>query len=223
MLHCKKCKVDVAGDRKLCPLCQNELINRGEAENRPEVFPVVPTVFNQYHLLFRLLVFISISVVVLAVAVNLLIPDTGAWSVFVVGGIVCLWLSLALAIRKRRNIPKSMLYQVAFFSVICILWDWGTGWLGWSLDYVVPVLCMAAMAAMGILAKVLHWDVDNLIIYVCIDAIFGVAPIIFFLAGWLSVPYPSIICVALSVISLAALGVFRSASIWAELRRRLHM
>ena len=48
------------------------------------------------------------------------------------------WLSLALAVRKRKNIPKGMLYQVALLSIICMIWDFATGWNGWSIDY-VPV------------------------------------------------------------------------------------
>lgn len=221
MLHCEKCGVDIAGRRRYCPLCQNEL-NPGE-EASEETFPLVPTVYRRHHFLFCLLIFVSIAVVVVSVAVNLMLPQSGAWSAFVVGGFVCLWLSLTLAIRKRKNIPKNMLNQTVFLSAVCVCWDFGTGWHGWSLDYVVPILCMAAMAAMGILAKVLGWDVDNLLIYVCIDAVFGIVPIVFFLAGWLRVPYPSVICAALSLISLAALAVFRSASIWAELKRRLHL
>lgn len=227
MRHCDRCGVDVAGERTHCPLCQNELSPENRevpgAEESPEVFPRVPTVYGQFHFLFRILIFASVAVGVAAVAVNLLLPQSGAWSAFVVGGLACLWLSLALAVRKRKNIPKSMLYQVAFLSVVCVLWDVGVGWHGWSIDFVVPILCMAAMAAMGVLSKVLRWEVDDLLIYICIDAVFGIVPIIFYFAGWVGVPYPSVICVAASVISLAALAVFRSGSIWAELKRRLHL
>lgn len=241
MLHCKKCGVDVAGERRYCPLCQNELVPAGAGpEGRdgeagpgpaartasaasPEVYPLVPTVYRQYHFLFRLLIFASIAVGVAAVAVNLLLPESGAWSAFVAGGIACLWLSLALAVRKRRNIPKGMLYQVAVLSVICVLWDLGTGWHGWSIDYVVPILCASAMIALGVLSKVFRWDVDNLLIYFCIDALFGVVPIVFYFAGWVGVPYPSVICVAMSVLCMAGLAVFRGNTVWAELKRRLHV
>lgn len=220
MRHCEQCGVDVAGSRTHCPLCQGPL-SPCMGDSR-ETFPRIPTIYRQYHFLFRVMIFASIAAGVAAVAVNLMLPETGFWSAFVVGGIACLWLSLALAVRKRKNIPKGMLYQVALISVICVVWDWATHWSGWSIDYVVPILCVSVMAALAVLSRVFHWETETLIVYVCIDALFGVVPLIFFLTGCLNVPYPSIICVAASVISLAALVVFKGDSIWAELRRRLH-
>lgn len=220
MKTCEKCKVSVAGIARRCPLCQGELLP-GVGEERA-VFPVVPTIYRKFQGLFRLLIFLSIAVGVIAVAVNLMLPETGAWSLFVVGGLVCLWVSLMLAVKKRKNIPKDMLYQVALISIVCVIWDFATVWNGWSIDFVLPILCMAAMVAMGVLSYVLHWHRDETLIYICIDALFGVVPIIFYFTGCLSVVYPSVICVAASVLSVVWLMVFRGDSIWAELKRRLH-
>lgn len=221
MKRCEKCGVEVTGNRLRCPLCQGTLLQT-TGETR-EIFPVVPTLYRQYHLLFRLLIFASVAVGVVAVAVNLLLPESGAWSVFVAGGIICVWLSLALAVRKRKNIPKGMLYQVAQLSIICMIWDFATGWNGWSIDYVLPILCVAAMAALAVLSRVFNWETENQMIYFCIDAIFGIVPSILFFAGCLRVPYPSVISMAVSLLSLAAVAVFRGDSIWAELKRRLHI
>ena len=179
MKRCEKCGVEVTGNRLRCPLCQGTLLQT-TGETR-EIFPVVPTLYRQYHLLFRLLIFASVAVGVVAVAVNLLLPESGAWSVFVAGGIICVWLSLALAVRKRKNIPKGMLYQVALLSIICMIWDFATGWNGWSIDYVLPILCVAAMAALAVLSRVFNWETENQMIYFCIDAIFGIVPSILFL------------------------------------------
>lgn len=223
MVFCEKCGVSVAGNRTHCPLCRQAVSPAPEKGERGETFPYVPTVYRRYHLLFRMLLFACVVGGVASVAVNLLLPDSGFWSVFVVVGILCLWLILALAIRKRRNIPKGMMYQVFFLSVLCVLWDVATQWSGWSINFVIPILCVAAMGALAVLAFVFKWDVDNMLIYFCIDALFGIVPLLFFLTGCLQVVYPSIICVAVSLISLGGVAVFHGESIAAELRRRLHL
>lgn len=221
MRYCEKCKVSVAGSHRLCPLCQGVLVQRGE--DAPEVFPNIPTIHRQHSLFFRLLIFLSVVAGVVSVTVNLMLPQTGGWSFFVVVGIVCLWVSLALAIRKRRNIPKNIMYQVVLAAALSVLWDWITGWRGWSLDFVVPIVCIAAMAAMAVLSKVMPLYVDDYMIYLIIDGIFGLLPLIFYFTGNLNIPYPSLICIAISIISLAGLLLFEGEKMRAELKKRFHL
>lgn len=222
MKHCKKCNVDIAGDRKICPLCHSETI--GEfSKQRDEVFPLVPTIYKNHNKFFRTLLFLSIAVVVIAFAVNILIIDTGWWSLSVLGGVACLWIILYFSLKKRRNIPKTLLYQLVLISVFCVLWDFSTGWKGWSIDFVIPILIMSVILSLAVLSKVLSWEIDEIILYFCIVGILGIVPIIFYLVGALRVPYPSIICVACSVITLAAILIFRGENIINELKRRFYM
>lgn len=222
MKYCGNCKVSVAGERETCPLCQS-VLTQNDKKGGEEVFPSVPTIYHQYHFLFKILLFVSFAIVVVAVSVNLLFSEGGWWSLFAVGGVGCTWLSLALAIRKRKNIPKGMLYQVVLISLICVGWDLAVGWRGWSVDFIIPILCVAAMVTLSVLSVILKWKLENIIVYFCIAAMFGIIPIVFFLTGLLRVAFPSVICVACSVISLAAIIIFYGGSIWAELKRRLYM
>ena len=220
-MYCEKCKVTVAGKRQRCPLCQGTLTQTQERSE--EVFPDVPTIYHQYGMFIRLLLFTSVALAVISVAVNLMLPQTGWWSFFVVLGVGCLWVSLAFAVRKRSNIPKNMMYQVFTISILSIVWDALTGWHGWSIDYVIPIVCVAAMLSLGILARVLHMPIQDYMVYLMIDMVFGMVQIVFYLTGCLRVMYPSLICVAVSVISLAGLLIFEGSAMRAELRRRLHL
>jgi hypothetical protein len=56
MQYCEHCKVQIRGNRKYCPLCQNPLTGSGSREE--EVFPVIPESY-QYNLILRLLIFIK--------------------------------------------------------------------------------------------------------------------------------------------------------------------
>lgn len=221
MKVCEKCKVKVAGSRKYCPLCQGVLT--GPDCEEEEIFPLVPTIYRQYSLFFRLLIFISIVAAVVCVSINVLTYRGVWWSFFVSAGIVCMWIILAVSARKRNNIPKNMMYQVAVVSILAAVWDALTGWRGWSVEYVLPLICTAAMIAMAILMKVIRLNVADLIIYFCINALFGIAPLILLLIGCLHVRYPALICVGCTVVSLSAILLFQGESLRAELKRRLHL
>lgn len=218
MKYCTHCNLSVAGERKNCPLCQHQL--RGEGST-PEAFPHVKTIYHQFSRFFRFFLFASIAAAVVLIAVNLVLEETGMWSLFGVAGIVCMWLSLSLAIKKRKNIPKGMLYQVVLISCISVLWDVWTGWHNWSVDYVIPILCVAVLASMLILSRIFNWQTENIIIYLWISALFCILPLVFYATGILRVKIPSVICFASSFISIAGIVVFQWDSIWAELKRRL--
>lgn len=206
MRLCEKCGVTVEGAMKYCPLCQAET-RKLDGDTR-ETFPSIPTVYKKYNLFFRILIFASVVAGVVSVTVNLLIPTPVFWAFFVLVGIACMWVMLAISVRKRRNIPKSILYQVVVVSLLAVLWDAITGWHGWSLNYVLPIVCTGAMIAMSVIARVLNLHFEDFIIYILIDAVFGIVPVIFLISGHVQAPIPSFCCVAGSVISLAALFLF---------------
>ena len=221
MKYCEQCKVSDTGQRSRCPLCQSVL--RDEGEPYEEVFPVIPTVYNRFQFFFKLLIFASAVLGIVSAVINLLLPQSGVWSLFVLGGIGCLWVFLFIAVRKRNNIPKNILWQVAVTILFCLLWDLFTGWHGWSVDYVVPSICVAAMAALAVTAKVFRLVVGDFLFYLLISVLFGILPVISILLGWVQVLYPSLICVGCSLVSLAAVLIFQGENMKREWRRRMHL
>jgi hypothetical protein len=174
-------------------------------------------------LFFRILILSSVAVGVVSVMLNVMFPTAVWWSLFVVAGIACFWAGTAIAISKRTNIPKNILYQVVLVSALAVLWDNWMHWHAWSVNYVIPVVCIGAMISMAIIAKVTNLRVRDYMIYLIIDGLFGIIPIIFYFTGLLTVQYPSLICVAASIISLVALLIFEGENMRGELKRRLHL
>lgn len=220
MQYCEHCKVHIRGNRKYCPLCQNPL--SGNGSQAEEVFPIIPETY-QYNIILRVMIFISISTIVISMAINSIFPVDVNWPMFIISGILCMWISLAIVIRKRHNIPKTITWQVAAISILAVIWDWRIGWKGWSLDYVIPVACVGAMIVMAITAKVMRLAVRNYLIYFLLDGIFGFLPVIFLLFHLLNVKYPSIICVAVSLISISALALFQGENMKEELDKKMHI
>lgn len=219
MRFCEKCGVKVRGTDTVCPLCQRKL--SGEAEER--VYPLVPTVYRQHEIFFKTLILSTIAAGVICAAVNLLFPQGGCWSAFVVLGILCFWITLAYAVRKKDNIPKNITVQVFFVSVLSFGWDWLTGWRGWSLNFVIPIACSVALLSLAIVAKVMRMPPGDYIAYFTIDIVFGIVPLVFYLTGLVSIATPSVICISLSILSLSALLVFEGKNMLQEMAKRFHV
>lgn len=220
MKYCDNCKVSVEGKWENCPLCQVKL--SGDDKEQEDTFPVITFVYKEHTKFFKVMLLISIIIASISVSLNMLLPQR-AWSLFILGGLGSVWASLITAINKRNNIPKNIVYQVMIISVVVIVWDLLTGWKGWSLDYVIPFICVFAMISMAVISKVLRLHIEDYLLYVIIDGMFGIIPIVFLLIGFLNVLYPTLICIVGSIISLSTILIFEGESLKVELKKRFHM
>ncbi len=209
MQSCENCKVSIKGEHHICPLCGG--IMQASEEKVEEVFPYIPTIYQEFNIFIRSMILVSISAVIISFAINMIFTKESRWSLLVAASILCMWIAMFFIIRKKNNIPKTIIWQVVLIGVLSVIWDWSMGWLGWSIDYVIPSICVGAMIVMAIAAKLLKIGVRDLIVYFLLDGIFGFVPIIFILFGGLNVLFPSVICVAASAISLSALVLFLSS------------
>ena len=211
----------VEGNRQSCPLCQSAL--QGKSEESISAFPDVPTFYKKYNFFFRLLIFISVTVASLALVLNFLIPSDTFWSGVVLAGVLGMWASIVAAVRKHRNISKTVLYQVVIISCVIVLLDWMTGWRRWSVDYGIPALFLFGIITIAIIAVIMHERIEDYIIYLFINTLFGVVPLIFVLTGFADVVWPSMVSVLVSIISLTGTLVFSGVDTISELKKRLHI
>lgn len=227
MKFCEKCGVHVTDDSIHCPLCQRILSDNSENEESREtgnaVFPIIPTFYSKYGLFIKLIILTSITGCVISVIIDLLIPSRIHWSIFVIVGVLCVWLSLGIAYRKMHNIPKVILHQVLAAAAVVLIWDLAAGWHNWSVDYVIPFLFVAANISLITAAVLLKLDISDFIFYCFINMLFGIVPIIFICTGILNVLYPSLISVGLNIIALSGLFLFQGRRIRGEILSRFHL
>ena len=221
MRRCPDCSVDVEGTWTRCPLCAAPLAGKPVASP----FPDVPLRFSRRRVL-RVLFLTSIAVILASFALQLLFRrDLDSLGVLrsVWLGVSSMWLVVLMAVRKRRNIAKSTVYFVVLVGLVCVYWDYLTGWHRWSLTYAVPITCGASIIALLITVQVMHIDVGEHIVYSGLTVLLGLTPIGFLAFGWVSTPLPSAICGALSLVALAALQLARGQEVRHELAKRLHL
>ena len=117
MRSCGKCKISVAGALRRCPLCQGDLTGEPERDNP---FPWL-SYSRRYSFFLRMVAFAGVVAAAVCIAINLSLPSGGWWSMFVVAGLGSLWLTLWFVAKKRTNIPKTILWQVAVISLLALV------------------------------------------------------------------------------------------------------
>ena len=219
MLHCEKCGVSLAGSLDLCPLCQGVLTGAPEED----VYPVLPEENHFHWLTARLAGFFSVSVLAVCAAVNYCFPAGGLWFLFVAAGLASAWLLIGVALWKRRNPMKAIVWLLAVMSILALVWDWRTGFKSWSVNFVLHCLIPCMQIAVVVAARLLRLLPADYLHYLCVCILAGFLPLILLLGGRLWMPYPSVVCVGVSAVALSALVLFRGTALKEELIRRIHL
>lgn len=222
MKHCNKCNIDVQGHLSYCPLCQNQLVKK-DPRDEEDLFPDTYNLYTSQHMFLKVLGFIAITISLICITINFFVLEHGYWSLIVVAALGCIWLSLAIAISKHRNILKYLLYQCLIICLFTGVLDYLTGWSGWSIDIVVPIVFTVAVVVMYLLTKLLRLKAGDYIIYLLLDVFFGILPFVFLLLGIAHRRVLSIICIAVSLVFLSALIIFEGRTMLEELNKRLHI
>ncbi|MDD4389739.1 MAG: DUF6320 domain-containing protein [Eubacteriales bacterium] len=220
MQYCDHCQVNIRGNKERCPLCKNRI--PADDEGTSPVYPDIPLVYER-HLIIRMLLFITVVTIVVGLAVYRLVFYNVNWLIFMLLGLLSMWLSIALVFRNKNNITNNIMWFVILVSSLSVLWDWKIGWKGWSLDYVIPIVCVTAIFAMYVAAKAMRLSAKDYMIYFLLGGLFGIIPIVFILFNWLNVLFPSIISVSVSIIFLSAIIIFQGENIRSELDKKMHL
>ncbi len=221
MCTCEKCGVRVIGAPPCCPLCQGPLT--GEPDGSGDIYPDIPFAGNPHQLLFRLLTLGTVIAVVVCAAVLFCLPEYSAAALSGIAGLASGWLTVGVAVKKRAKPLNAVFLQVCVLSILILAWDYGTGRRGWSLNYVLPALYTCTMLAMAVIARLMRLRAADYLLYLLLNILLGLAPMVPLLCGALRVVYPAVICAAVSVVFLAALILFEGSALKHELLRRLHL
>lgn len=221
MKYCNKCHTEVMGSVKFCPLCQHELQIKNEQEE--DLYPFEIDKRSNSHMLLKVFGFISMIASILAVFFNIVLQSKTLWSLIVIVVMGFTWLSIAAAIKKHRNILKYVWYQMLIITSLTVVIDGMTGQRGWAITFVMPLMLTVAMIVMYLLSKVLKLQVGDYMIYLLLDALFGIIPVIFLRTHQLITDIPSWICILTSIISVVGLIIFEGKNMMSELKRRLHV
>ncbi len=151
------------------------------------VFPEIPYKEEKNELLIRLLALGTVIAAATCIAVNYIWQDYGWWSVYVSAGLLSVWFAVGIAVKKHGNPPKAVLWQVCAGTCLIFAWDYCTGFHGWSLDFVVPILYICSLFLMTVLVRFLHLKPQDYLVYLGWNLLLGLIPLGLLLGGALRV------------------------------------
>ena len=219
MKHCDKCNIDVRGEFLRCPLCQHTLTGEGTRNE----FPKVQTLYEKYKGIIKLCILSTSALAIISVAVNALIPQSGKWSLFVVFGVICAWITAYICIKKWKVLSQNITTEAVIISALCVVWDAFTHWHGWSVDYVIPIVFSCALLGLFIMNKILKLRMSDYVFSTVICGAFGLVPLILWLTGVTGILIPSAICVALSIMSFIMLILYDKQELILTLTKKFHL
>lgn len=220
MRNCPKCGVEIEGKWARCPLCG--AITEGTSSDSP--LPTVALRFSRKRLV-RVLFLTSVVVILASFGLQLAFrrdADVGVLrSIWL--GIAAMWLVVVMAVRKRRNIAKGTVYLVALVGLVCAYWDYLSGWHGWSVTYVIPIVCGFSIIALLIAVRMMRMEVGDYTVYAGLTVLLGLVPILFLIFGWTTNPIASAICIGVSGLALVVQILTQRREMGHELAKRLRV
>lgn len=143
MSYCVNCGVELEAAQKSCPLCGVKVINpRQKATEEKVSYPKKRDEFKKKDRIFWLK-FISILLampIITCVISNLLVSKRLTWSIYVIAGVLLLWvISTSPMYFKKFSVVKMLFIDIAATMVCLMVIEAMTGGKGWLARIALPV------------------------------------------------------------------------------------
>jgi len=205
----------------MCPLCRTVLTDIDD-ETLDDAYPKIEVSVHKYNMIKRIFMFVSILSAVGSVVTNYLTYNGVIWSAITIAAIIYFWVILTYSIKRNRNIASQIFVQVLCASILTVIMDNAIGYVGWSVNHVIPEIMILANVAVLILVFVNRMYWHTYVLTQIIIAICGLIPGVLLLCGLIKVPLPTILATVTSIIVLIVMMIFGDKTIKSELKRRFH-
>ena len=172
----------------------------------------------------QIFTFCCIAAIVISMMTDIIISPGVHWSEFVAAGCATMWLTMAVGYVKRFNLLKNAAWQLLIMSGICVLWDLGTGWRGWSVNIGIPDICLLIQVVMLIISGIRSLSPREYMIYYVMAAVYSmILPLILLVTGVIHYKTPSVICIGCSFLLLIGLILFKRKEFKEEMHKKFHV
>lgn len=225
MRTCKKCHVEIMDDTHTCPLCKSVLIEV-EGQHSDLIangYPDLAFTSDGFHLLNRIMVFLSIMITLTSIVVNYAFYSGVLWSVISIAIVLYSWTIVRHAIINSFQLASKIMVQCISAAVIVVCIDYVIGYRGWSINYVVPQISIAANISVFVLLIISKLDWKRFVLQILAMGFLGLIPMLLLVFGLVEHPLMSYIASGISVVIVLFTLVFGDKSVKTEIIRRFHI
>lgn len=205
MQYCPKCRISIKGNKSGCPLCGGRVT--GDPE--PGGFPVLHKRRFSHMSVVKIATFCCISFFIIALALEILYDFELAWVPFACLGVLIAWGDLMVGVYFRNNLIKTFTIETYLGMAVCLLIDALTGWIGWSLAFVLPIGFVGLVFVTILVGRTVKLRLEEYIIYILVTMGLSMLQIIPVLTHRNPVILPAVASMALLLILGCAAVIFR--------------
>lgn len=222
MQYCDKCKIQIRGAKRCCPLCGGELTGEPDPDSAgyPKLRPPKMTKMG----IVRISLFCFLALEVVLGMLQFLIPGVLPWVTFVMIGAPIAWCDLVLAFYHRNNVILLITVQTYIGMAVGIVIDRLLGHPGWAVEWMVPS-CFVGLAFMTIVIG--KWMKKMLlveyIIYLAVDMVLSLGQLIFIRLGWNRFIWPAAISMTVMIIMAIGAMIFYRRIVSSAAKRVFHV
>lgn len=218
MNKCKKCNVYVDAPGNICPLCKSVL----EKDNTNSTYPVIKNKLSK-DFVRKVLLFIVACISLVVLVLNQLLTPNIRWAGFVVAAMVSTYLVFRSIMTGRNNVLRLMFTLDFLVIILAIFWDYYTGYRGWSLNYVLPTLCISYGMFLIVLRIVSYFAFRENSTYIYINVFLEFLPLVLLYMGKVTFVPLAVISGILGIANLLILLVFDGSKFKSDLEKKLHI
>ena len=194
------------------------------SEEVKPVFPKPHVPSEQEMKVYKIYSFLCIALVAVMLVTDWNFHPQVRWTLFTAGGVTTMWIASSIGFFKRYNLLKNVMWQLFIGTIICFIWDVLTGWHSWSVDLVLPIMSVATLAAMFVIAKVQKSPVREYLIYEIMAAGYGlILPVILLLCKAVKNPTVSMFGALICFLFLVGVILFKGKEFKEEMHKNLHV
>ena len=217
MIKCNKCHINLDTVSDVCPLCNSDV-----KENNNSVYPYIENNISRA-VLMKKIFFIHCIVCLAILLINYFCTPNVKWSVFVVIQVILTYFIFHKVLCGRNRILRLLFMLNFVICVVSIFWDYYVGFNGWSINYVLPSLCISYGIFMIILRFINYFAFKENTSYIYLNVCIAFVPLILVKLGKITFPLLAIISSVTGVINILILIIFGWSNFKEDIRKKFHM
>lgn len=231
MSYCVNCGVELDQTAEVCPLCHTPVLNPRELVDRQSPKPF-PTEKSEVSLPSKWELALLISAMLASMAVccgvlNLLLHRETAWSLYVIGAAVMLWIFLVPPLLRRGLSPVvQLLCDMGAVAAYVLAIAWNLAGMEWYLRLALPIILWLGLILLVLTLRRHHSILTTITTILGMIGLFlvGVELVCdwYFCQGW-EPGWSLVVLVVMVALMIPLIVVRRVPALREEARRRFHM
>ena len=201
---------------------RNPVQVRQAASYDDDPFIRLPSPKVSFKLMIRMVTFVCISLEILLGAAQIISGGSG-WFLAAMIFVLLAWADFRIAVYYRSNLIRMLTIQGYIIMAACLIIANISKTGSWAVTWVVPLMFCLLIAVTFAAAKAQEMDLHEYILYPAFDVLMSLLQIIPIAHGTNPMPAPAVLCIALMLILVSGLIIFRGRMLREAAEKYLHI